>query len=53
MLESLAPEEQVLVELRFFQDLPFKEIADLMEMSEGAVKMRSVRLLQKLREKLG
>ncbi len=51
-LSTLEPEDQLLIELRFFQDLPFKEIAELMDMSEGAVKMRSVRLLQKLLEKL-
>ncbi len=51
-LSSLSSEEQLLVELRFFQDLPFKEVAELMELSEGAVKMRTGRVLQKLREKL-
>lgn len=51
-LSALSPEDQLLIELRFFQDLPFKEVAELMEMSEGAVKMRTGRILQKLRERL-
>ncbi len=49
MLERLTPEEQVLVELRFFQDLPFAEIAELTSLSVGAVKMRMMRTLDKLK----
>ena len=49
MLEKLSPEEQVLVELRFFQDLPFAEIAELTNLSVGAVKMRMMRILDKLK----
>lgn len=49
MLARLSPEEQVLVELRFFQDLPFAEIAELTGLSVGAVKMRMMRTLDKLK----
>lgn len=48
----LEEKDQMIVEFRFFQDLPFKEIASLMDMSEGAVKMRTGRILNKLREKI-
>jgi len=49
MLARLTPEEQVLVELRFFQDLPFAEIAELTSLSVGAVKMRMMRTIEKLK----
>lgn len=46
---KLAADEQILVELRFFQDLQFKEIADLTGLTVGAVKMRMMRILDKLK----
>ncbi|GAB4280418.1 MAG: RNA polymerase sigma factor [Candidatus Rifleibacteriota bacterium] len=50
LVEKLSAEEQILVELRFFQDLQFKEIAELTGLSVGAVKMRMVRILDKLKD---
>ena len=50
LLEKLSAEEQILVELRFFQDLQFKEVAELTGLSLGAVKMRLMRILEKMRE---
>lgn len=49
MLQKLSSEEQILVELRFFQDLPFAEVAELTNLSIGAVKMRMMRILDKLK----
>lgn len=49
ILEKLNPEEQILIELRFFQDLPFNEIAELTGNSVGAIKMRVMRILDKIR----
>lgn len=49
ILEKLTPEEQVLVELRFFQDLPFNDIADLTGLTVGAIKMRVMRILDKIK----
>ncbi len=49
LLTKLTPEEQVLIELRFFQELPFAEIAELTSLSVGAVKMRMMRILDKLK----
>lgn len=49
MLQKLSPEEQILVELRFFQELPFAEIAELTSLSVGAVKMRMMRILDKMK----
>lgn len=50
LLDRLSAEEQILVELRFFQDLQFKEVAELTGLSLGAVKMRMMRILDKMRE---
>lgn len=49
VLEKLSPEEQVLIELRFFQDLPFNEIAELTGLSVGAIKMRVMRILERIK----
>ncbi len=49
ILDKLTPEEQVLIELRFFQDLPFNEIAELTGLTVGAIKMRVMRILDKIK----
>lgn len=49
ILDKLIPEEQVLIELRFFQDLPFNEIAELTGLTVGAIKMRVMRILDKIK----
>ena len=51
-LAQLSPRDQLIIELRFFQDLPFKDLAKLLETSEGAIKMRTMRIIQKLRKKM-
>lgn len=53
ILAELSADEQVLIELRFFQEMPFKEIAQLTGMTHAATKMRVCRILDKLREKTG
>jgi RNA polymerase sigma-70 factor (ECF subfamily) len=49
VLDKLSPEEQILIELRFFQDLPFNDIADLPGLTVGAIKMRVMRILDKIK----
>ncbi len=49
-LAELEEEELLVVELRFFEDKGFKEIAYILGMKESAVKMRTYRTLDKLRE---
>lgn len=49
LISKLSAEEQILVELRFFQDLPFKEIAELTGFTVGAVKMRVMRILERMK----
>lgn len=50
MLELNAlPQESIdLIELRFFQELSFKEIADIYTISEANAKMRIYRILEKM-----
>ena len=48
-LEKLDPEDQILIELRFFQDLPFNDIAELTGLTVGAIKMRVMRILDKIK----
>ena len=49
LISKLSAEEQILVELRFFQDLQFKEIAELTGLTVGAVKMRIMRILERMK----
>ncbi len=52
LLQSLKPEELTIIELRFFEHRPFAEIADLLGISEANAKMRTYRILDKLRKKM-
>lgn len=52
LLAKLSAEEQILIELRFFQDLPFNEVAELVGLTVGAVKMRMMRVLGKIKSDL-
>jgi RNA polymerase sigma-70 factor (ECF subfamily) len=49
LISELSAEEQILVELRFFQDLPFKEVSELTGLTPGAVKMRIFRIIAKMK----
>ena len=40
-----------LIELRFFQEMSFKEIADIYSITEANAKMRVYRILEKLNKK--
>lgn len=52
VLKTLKPEELSLIEWRFFEKRPFAEIADLLDITEANAKMRTYRLLERLRKKL-
>lgn len=52
LLKTLKPEELSLIEWRFFEQRPFAEIANLLDISEANAKMRTYRLLNKLRKKM-
>lgn len=51
-LESLKEDEIEIINMRFFENRSFKEIADILEIGESACKMKVYRILEKLKEKL-
>ena len=48
--EELEEDELQLIEMRFFEKRPFKEIADILEITENAAKVRTYRILEKLKK---
>ena len=48
---DLRPRERVILELRVFQNMPFAELAEVMGMSEGNVRLVFHRLITKLRKR--
>lgn len=52
-LDSLSPEDKLVVELRYFEDRELKEIAEILGENVSTVKSRLYRSLKKLRVKLG
>lgn len=51
-LRTLRPEEQALIVLRYFEQKPFGEIAEILGKRPGTLTMRTHRALDKLREEL-
>jgi RNA polymerase sigma-70 factor (ECF subfamily) len=51
-LVNLTPEQQHVVTLRFGQGLPHREVAEILDKSEGAVKLLQIRALRALRRAL-
>lgn len=49
-INSLDPDQMDLIELRFFQEMSFKEIAAIYDISEANAKMRIYRLLEKIQK---
>lgn len=52
LLDALPDEEHVIVRLRIFDELTFKSIAAVLDISEAAAKMRFYRTIKQLQEKL-
>ena len=48
-LKELKIEDFQLIEMRFFENRPFKEIAEILNKQESAVKMKVYRILKKLK----
>lgn len=48
MLNKLNEDQVELIELRFFQELSFKEIADIYNITEANAKMRTYRILERI-----
>jgi len=51
-LQKLSTEEIQFVELRFFEDCSFKEIGELLDMTENNAKVRTYRILDKIKKYL-
>lgn len=51
-LMKIEPEELELVEMRYFENRPHKEIAEILNISEGNAKVRLHRVIQKMKSKL-
>lgn len=51
VIEDLDPEEVELLELRFFEKRPFKEVADILDITENNAKVKIYRLLQKMKKR--
>lgn len=52
-LAQLAPKDRAVLVLRYWEDRPVDETAQMLKLSAGAVRTRSLRALQKLRDVLG
>ncbi|MER7751801.1 SigE family RNA polymerase sigma factor [Kitasatospora sp. NPDC097643] len=52
-LAQLAPKDRAVLVLRYWDDRPVEETARMLKLSQGAVRTRSLRALQKLRLVLG
>jgi len=51
-LAQLTPEQQELLQLRFFAQLPYATIAQIVGKREAAVKMAAYRALEQLKRRL-
>lgn len=51
-LKGLKIEDLQLIEMRFFEGRPFKEMAEIMNKKESAIKMKVYRILEKLKVSL-
>lgn len=50
ILQKLSSEELQLIELRFFEQRPFKEVADIIGITETYAKVKVYRILQKMKK---
>ncbi|MEM0992448.1 MAG: sigma-70 family RNA polymerase sigma factor [Bacteroidota bacterium] len=51
-LETLKEDDMQLIELRFFEQRPFKEIAAILNITENNAKVKTYRILQRMKKKL-
>lgn len=49
-LDQLNEKDVLLIEMRFFEQRPFKEIADILEITESNAKVKTYRILDKLKK---
>ena len=53
MINELEASHLDIIELRFFQQMSFKEISEIYNISEANAKMRTYRILEKLKSNWG
>ncbi|MCH2042533.1 MAG: sigma-70 family RNA polymerase sigma factor [Saprospiraceae bacterium] len=51
VIQDLKPAEVELLELRFFEKRPFKEVAQILDITENNAKVKIYRLLQKMKKR--
>jgi len=49
-LEDLRENDLQIIEMRFFEQRPFKEIAEILEISESNAKVRTYRVIDRLKK---
>jgi RNA polymerase sigma-70 factor (ECF subfamily) len=52
VLDTLEEKDLQLIEMRFFEQKPFKEIAEILDMTESNAKVKTYRILERLKTKL-
>ncbi len=52
-LNTLKPEDLELIEMRFFEERPFKEIAEIMGITESNAKVRTYRIIDRMKLRIG
>lgn len=52
VLTTLPEADMRLIEMRFFEQRPFKEIADILDMTESNAKVKTYRILERLKRRL-
>lgn len=50
VLQSLTPDEIQLVELRYFEKIPFRDVAEIYNITENNAKVRLYRILEKMKK---
>ncbi|MDX2250536.1 MAG: sigma-70 family RNA polymerase sigma factor [Bacteroidia bacterium] len=53
VIQQLAPDEVQMIELRFFEQMSFKEVADVYNITENNAKVKMYRLLTKMKKLMG
>lgn len=51
-LDTLKPDELTLIELRFFEQRPFKGVAEIMGITESNAKVKTYRILERLKKRM-
>jgi RNA polymerase sigma-70 factor (ECF subfamily) len=51
-LNDMKDEEVQLIEMRFFEHRAFKEIADILRITESNAKVKTYRLLEKMKKRM-